>query len=152
MLNVILYALAGLLVLVVSIYLIIEFAVKKWKCTEGQCEKVLGGTYSSRSKCQTSCKKPKQDEKPSKQVRFKEMVDVIKPTYDCVDGYCKEVHGEGGTCTNLNNCQANCQKPVEVQTVYQPVLYPTRGWRRPRRWSPPRIHRRRRHRRPRPGS
>jgi len=40
----------------VAIYLIIEFKVKKWKCTEGKCEKVIGGDFSSLEKCKELCK------------------------------------------------------------------------------------------------
>jgi hypothetical protein len=40
----------------VTVYLVIEFKVKKWKCTEGKCEKVIGGDYSSLEKCKNQCK------------------------------------------------------------------------------------------------
>ena len=53
--------LAILVVLGVSTYLIIEFKVKKWKCTEGKCEKVIGGDYASLDKCRNGCKVKKQE-------------------------------------------------------------------------------------------
>lgn len=40
----------------IAIYLIIEFKVKKWKCTEGTCEKVIGGDFASLEKCRKMCK------------------------------------------------------------------------------------------------
>ena len=51
-----LIALAILVVLGVITYLVIEFKVKKWKCKEGKCEKVIGGDYSSLEKCKQQCK------------------------------------------------------------------------------------------------
>jgi hypothetical protein len=51
-------ALTVLTVLLVAglvIYLIIEHGVKKWKCNEGHCEKVIGGDFSSLEKCRNRC-------------------------------------------------------------------------------------------------
>ena len=39
----------------IIIYLIIEHGVKKWKCNEGHCEKVIGGDFSSLEKCRNRC-------------------------------------------------------------------------------------------------
>jgi hypothetical protein len=47
--------LAILLAIGITIYLIIEYGVKKWKCNEGHCEKVIGGDFSSLEKCRNSC-------------------------------------------------------------------------------------------------
>lgn len=42
-----------------AIYLIIEYGVKKWKCVEGTCEKVIGGDFSSLEKCKSQCQRYK---------------------------------------------------------------------------------------------
>lgn len=34
---------------------IMEFAMKKWKCVNKKCIKVLGGDYSSKDKCEDTC-------------------------------------------------------------------------------------------------
>lgn len=35
---------------------IMEFAMKKWKCVDNNCIKVLGGDYSYKDKCEDTCK------------------------------------------------------------------------------------------------
>lgn len=51
----ILFIISILIALTVITYLVIEFKVKKWKCTEGKCEKVIGGDFSSLEKCRKMC-------------------------------------------------------------------------------------------------
>lgn len=46
---------AILLVLGVGLYLYIEYQAKGWHCTEGTCEKVMGGEYKSLSDCKNAC-------------------------------------------------------------------------------------------------
>jgi len=49
------YILAFFIVVLAVVYLIIEFQLKKWSCNEGNCEKVIGGDYDSKSDCINSC-------------------------------------------------------------------------------------------------
>lgn len=56
-------------------WLIIEHGVKKWSCNEGQCEKVIGGDFSSLEKCRNSCASAKCS-KP-RYVRFSPKLDIM---------------------------------------------------------------------------
>jgi hypothetical protein len=54
---ILLYILIFLLLTGITFILLFEFVLKKWKCTEGSCEKVIGGDYSNKKDCEKSCKK-----------------------------------------------------------------------------------------------
>lgn len=66
--------LAIFICIAIATYLIVEFKVKKWKCTEGKCERVIGGDFSSLDKCKNMCKIKKEKltktDKPKKKVRW----------------------------------------------------------------------------------
>ena len=47
--------LAIFLAIGVTAYLIVEFKLKKWKCSEKGCEKVMGGDFASLEKCKQQC-------------------------------------------------------------------------------------------------
>jgi hypothetical protein len=56
----ILYVFSFLLIVGVVIILLLEYIFKKWKCIDGNCEKVIGGDYSDYNKCNAKCNSSKQ--------------------------------------------------------------------------------------------
>lgn len=148
MLDGILYALSALLSIVVFGYIIFEYVLKKWKCVEGTCEKIIGGDYSHKSDCQKKCIKIVSHQlSPSKSNKYSCEYDDNSNTNRCVESL-------SGKFDILSDCQNNCVTPTQIKydPVYtSPIYYGhlPRRYYGGRRWFNPirRRHRRRdRHR------
>ena len=53
--NTFLYFLSLCLIIGISTLFLVEYKFKRWRCNEGQCEKVIGGDFSSLLECQNTC-------------------------------------------------------------------------------------------------
>jgi hypothetical protein len=77
--SVILYGISILIIISVFGVLLIEFVIKKWKCSKnGKCTKVFGGTYSNLSDCIDNCRKNETSEKEPAQHIEKEPAQHIE--------------------------------------------------------------------------
>ena len=68
--NILLIIIFILIVVGVIVYLVIEYGLKKWRCVEGRCEKVIGGDFSSLEKCRTQCSVAQQRYKTDQERRL----------------------------------------------------------------------------------
>ena len=121
--NTVLIVLTTISVFSLILFMIVEYGLKKWKCTEGQCEKMLGGDYSSKEECENHCKESTKD-----------VLNTPRNGYDCVNNQC--VGSEDGRYNTINDCLTNCGT-YSYYPYYYPLSYYYGGGRR--------HHRRNRH-------
>ena len=144
--NAILYFFSFLAIGSIIFVLIMELALKKWKCTDQKnCVRILGGNYDSEGKCHDSC------------ASLEKISNVpTSDTYDCVNNTCRKAEGDQGLYNSSSECEDNCGSQTVV-SVNQPYGYPYYGYpyytyRYPYYWRHRRIHHPRSSRRRRPSS
>lgn len=145
--NTFLYIITFFMFVGALVLILIEYVFKKWKCTDGKCERVLGGDYSHLKDCIASknCKKTP------------ESVSSTQNGFNCVNGECKQTN-ENPYFGSYNECNQHCRlnnnTNIHIPTYsygypYFGGIYPYganygygRRW-RPRRRSPRRLSGRR---------
>lgn len=131
--NAILYFFSFIAISSIIFVLVMELALKKWKCTDQKkCVRVLGGDYDSEGKCRDSCS------------RLGKNTSVPKlDTYDCVNNTCRKAQGDQGLYNNISECEDKCKSKTEI-IVHKP--YYTYGYpyyyRYPYHWRSRRFRRR----------
>ena len=138
----ILFFLSFLVLIVIIFIIIFEFELKKWKCNDNkECVKVLGGDYSSKSKCNKRCKKiKKQSLSQSTPI---ESAPIFPSTYNCVNNECNL--SKDGVYNSLSECKSDCPRTVIEQPIYYGYNYGLPY--SPIYWGPRFRHRRRPRRR-----
>ena len=116
----ILFFLSFLVLIVIIFIIIFEFVLKKWKCNDNkECVKVLGGDYSSKSKCNKRCKKiKKQSLSQSTPI---ESAPIFPSTYNCVNNECNL--SKDGVYNSLSECKSDCPRTVIEQHIYYGYNY-----------------------------
>lgn len=70
-----------------------EESPQKYACVEGVCEANSEGTFDSMAACEEACEEENEEA-------------VI--TYECQEGVCVEVKGDGGAYSSQQQCEYDC--------------------------------------------
>ena len=117
----IIYFIFFILLLIITSVLLFHYVLMKWKCVDGNCEKVIGGDYSDYNKCLQKCSP--QELKNNKIQENK--------GWDCINSICRESEDEIGMYKTKSDCESRCPEVryvrYEVPTYvssYPRFIYP----------------------------
>jgi len=109
--DTVLYIITFLLAAGVITLLLIEYVFKKWSCKDGDCEKVLGGEFSTHKECIDKCD-PSSD-----------LENLSDSNFSCTLGLgC--VPDNNGVYNNLIDCENNCYNNYSYGYSYYGYGYP----------------------------
>ena len=134
---ILLYVITIIIAVLLSLFMVYYFMIRKWDCVNGVCKKQIGGKYVSKNNCKKECNINNSTlELPQNSPMNK---------WACTNDY-NCVKAEKGW-DSFNNCMINCKKPEEkIYKYYYPMYYPqSLYYRRPRYWRYNRFGRPRRH-------